>query len=266
MPSASRAASRFASSRRRAIRGQMVLDDATAQRLRRVRLHRLAIGLGAACVIALAVGLYFSPLLRVQHVQVVGAKEVDASQVEQLASLGGHSMLRLDTASAQERIRFLPMVRSVQIERHWPQTVRVIVTERVPWGSWQVGDSRYVIDNEGVVLAPVALPDGSPVIKDLSNPVRLVPGDHVDLDAVTLTQSLTARVPGTLGENIAGLEYSTEKGLSLLTDAGYRVVIGDSQNVDYKLAVWKGIEGQMGRDHMSGHVLDLRFEERPSFQ
>ena len=266
MPSASRSASRFAKSRQRAIRGHMVVDDATAQRLRRLRLRRLGIVLGAACVIGLAVGLYFSPLLRVQHIDVVGAKQVDSSQVEQLASLGGHSMLRLDTASAQERIRFLPMVRSVQIERHWPQTVRVIVTERLPWGYWQVGDARYVVDNEGVVLAPAALPDGSPVIKDLSNPVRLVPGDHVDLDAVTLTQSLVTQVPGTLAENIAGVEYSNEKGLSLLTNAGYRVVFGDSQNVDYKLAVWKGIEGQLGRDHMSGHVLDLRFEERPSFQ
>ena len=83
---------------------------------------------------------------------------------------------------------------------------------------------------------------------------------------MTLTQSLVTQVPGTLAENIAGVEYSTEKGLSLLTDAGYRVVLGDSQNVDYKLAVWKGIEGQLGPGRMSGHVLDLRFEERPSFQ
>src|SRR2546423_1232538 len=114
----------------------MVVDDATAQRLRRLRLRRLGIGLGAACVIGL-----------------------------------------------------------------------VVVTERLPWGYWQVGDARYVVDNEGVVLAPAALPDGSPVIKDLSNPVRLVPGDHVDLDAVTLTQSLVTQVPGTLAENIAGVEY-----------------------------------------------------------
>jgi hypothetical protein len=36
---------------------------------------------------------------------------------------------------------------------------------------------------------------------------------------------------------------------------GYRVVIGDSQNIEYKLAVWKEIEETLGRGGMSGHVL-----------
>jgi hypothetical protein len=44
------------------------------------------------------------------------------------------------------------------------------------------------------------------------------------------------------------------------------VVIGDSQNMDYKLAVWQQIEKELGRETMGGHVLDLRFGDRPSFQ
>jgi hypothetical protein len=54
--------------------------------------------------------------------------------------------------------------------------------------------------------------------------------------------------------------------LALTTDAGYRVVVGDSQNFDYKLAVWQAIEERLGRAAMVGHVLDLRFGDRPSFQ
>ncbi len=66
--------------------------------------------------------------------------------------------------------------------------------------------------------------------------------------------------------NVAALEYSPQQGLALTTDAGYRVVVGDSQNMDYKLAVWQEIEGRLGRETMAGHVLDLRFGDRPSFQ
>jgi cell division septal protein FtsQ len=129
-----------------------------------------------------------------------------------------------------------------------------------------VGAVSYVIDGEGVVLPATAAPDGAPAIKDLGNPVRLVPGDHVDLDAVRLTQALAQRVPETLQMAIAALEYSPATGLTVTTAAGYRVVVGDSQNMDYKMAVWQAIETQLGREEMAGHVLDLRFGDRPSFQ
>ena len=33
-----------------------------------------------------------------------------------------------------------------------------------------------------------------------------------------------------------------------------------------KLAVWREIEASLGRANMTGHVLDLRFGDRPSFQ
>src|SRR5207244_1155787 len=110
------------------------------------------------------------------------------------------------------------------IERRWPQKIRIQITERTPWGVWLANGERYVIDSEGVVLTGNAFPEGAPVIRDLSNPVRLAPGDHVDDDAVLLTQSLLQRVPESLSLNVAEMEYSPQKGLTLMTDAGYRVV------------------------------------------
>jgi hypothetical protein len=77
---------------------------------------------------------------------------------------------------------------------------------------------------------------------------------------------LTVRVPEVVATTPVAYEYSDEKGLALTADVGYRVVIGDSQNIEYKLAVWKEIEETLGRSGMSGHVLDLRFEGRPAFQ
>jgi hypothetical protein len=109
-------------------------------------------------------------------------------------------------------------------------------------------------------------PEGATVIDDRGGPVKLLPGDRVDVDAVALAQVLLQRVPEVLGLNVAALEYTPQAGLSLVTDGGYRVVVGDSQNVDFKLAVWRTVEADLGREAMAGHVLDLRFEDRPSFQ
>ncbi|MGH9201578.1 MAG: cell division protein FtsQ/DivIB, partial [Vicinamibacterales bacterium] len=250
----------------RPVKAEMVLDEKTARRLRRLHLRRVAMAASAVALMTAVIILYVSPLLRVQKVEVAGASIVDRSEVASLASFRGDSMLRLDEDAARERIEYLPMVRSVEIERVWPQKVRIKITERTPWGFWQVGADQYVIDAEGVVLPAVLPPEGSPVIVDLSNPVRLVAGDHVDIDAVNLTRTLLQRVPERLSLNISSLEFSADKGLTITTDAGYRVVVGDSQNMDYKLAVWLSIEQKLGRQAMAGHVLDLRFEDRPSFQ
>jgi cell division protein FtsQ len=222
--------------------------------------------LGVAAIVPVLLGLYMSPAVRVNNVEVVGASRIDPSEIESLASLNGDSMLRLDQQGAEERVRYLPGLKSVQVSREWPDSVRIVVEERVPWAYWQVGETRYVIDAEGVVLADVPPAEGAPTVTDLTNPVRLVPGDRVDSDAVALTRQLTQRVPELLAVNPAGFEYSTEKGLALVADTGYRVVIGDSQNIEYKLAVWQKIEETLGRGSMSGHVLDLRFEDRPAFQ
>jgi hypothetical protein len=73
-------------------------------------------------------------------------------------------------------------------------------------------------------------------------------------------------LPATLDTGLMRLEYNDREGLSLMTDAGYRVIVGDSHGLEYKLAVWQALELRLGRQQMQGHVLDLRFGDRPSLR
>jgi cell division protein FtsQ len=250
----------------RPIKGEVLMDEKTARRVRFVRWRRLIVGVAVVAIISGSIGLYFSPLLRVRDVQVVGATAVSTDEVLSLARIDDDSMLRIDLDAAERRVESIPMVREARLERRWPQTIRIEIIERAPWALWQIGDAYYVIDNEGVVLPGSAPIENAPVIKDITGQARLVPGDHVDRDAVVLSQALLQRVPEKLALNLSSLEYTPQQGLAVMTDAGYRVVVGDSQNVEYKLAVWQAIEGRLGRQAMVGHVLDLRFGDRPSFQ
>lgn len=249
---------------RRPLQGEILLDDATKRRLRRIRIRRALAVLTVVGLIAVTIALYASPVFRVRNVEITGTTTLDPQTVKNLVEVDGQSMLFVSFDDAQKQIAALPLVASVKFERELPATVRVVITERAPWGLWVVGADTYVIDPEGVVL-PVPPPQGLPVIAVTSNAV-LKPGDRVDVDAVRLTQALAARVPQEIALNVSGVEWSQERGLTLATDAGYRVVIGDSENIDYKLSVWKSIETELGRESMSGHVLDLRFGDRPSFQ
>jgi cell division protein FtsQ len=249
----------------RALRGEMLLDDYDRQRLRR-RKERRMIGIGALiCLVAAVIGLYFSPILRVQHVEVTGTSGLNPDDVATLADIHGDSMVSSSFAGAEARVAALPQVRSVQIQRHWPDTIEIAVTERAPWATWTVGATPYTIDETGVVLATTAA-DAGPIIHAPAGAAPLQPGDHVDTDALALTHSLVEQVPAQLGVNLTEIDWSTNSGVTVTTDAGYKVVFGDSANMQYKLAVWQGVETEFGRDSMAGHVLDLRFGERPSFQ
>ncbi len=250
---------------KRPLRGEVVVDEETKRKIARRRLQRLAVICGMICFAGAMVGVYFSPALRVNNVSVSGTTALNPAEVESIAGIDGQSMLTVDFAEAQRHIEALPNVASVSFERHFPQTIEIKITERAPWGVWLVKGTPYVIDVEGVVLSgPVK--EGALTISAISEVDPLVPGDRVDRDAIQLTQELLNQVPGRLALGIAAVEWSNASGLTITTDAGYRVVVGDSENVEYKLAVWSQIEAELGREAMDGHVLDLRFSDRPSLQ
>jgi cell division protein FtsQ len=252
--------------RRRALKGYVVPDEATERRRRRIRWRRVAIVAGLISAIVLAIVLYSSPLLRVQEVEVVGAQNTTPERVAEVADLEGASMFRAPLSEAEARVAEMPLIRAVEVTRRWPNKVRIEVVEREPWGYWNLNDTSYVIDGEGYILADVKPAKGSPVILDLGAPAPLSSGDYVDGDAVKLAQALLKDVPAKLGQRIRKFEYAPDQGLTITTNAGYRVVVGDSQNFDYKLAVWKAVEDELGRAEMAGHVLDLRFRDRPAYQ
>ncbi len=251
--------------RAKAVRGEVLLDDRTRRRLSHIRWRRIGAMLAITGVFAGLIALYFSPALRVHEIDVGGTTTVSAADIAALAGLDGASLLTADLSAAELRIEEMPMVKAATITRAWPQTVRIAIVERTPWAVWQTGTRFYAVDNEGVVLVGDA-PEGAPVISVSGAEVGLEPGQIVDQDAVALARLLTERVPAELALNVATFEWSGDRGLVLTTDSGYRVVLGDSQDMDYKLAVWREIEANLGRANMTGHVLDLRFGDRPSFQ
>ena len=228
--------------------------------------RRLLVLLLVAGLIGGGLALYFSSVLRVQEVQITGARTLDAYSLAELADLKGDSMFTVPLDDAQERLAALPMVKSVTAERHWPHTVRLVVEERQPWAYWYTQEDEYVVDAEGVVLEGAMPAPDAPIIYHQDGSAQFQPGDIIDADAVQLAQQLWDSLPGTLDMSLVRLEYNGREGLSLMTDAGYRVIVGDSHGLEYKLAVWQALDLRLGRQQMQGHVLDLRFGDRPSLR
>ena len=249
---------------RRTLRGHVLLDEDEEPGGPHLW-RRLLIIPFLAVLVGGALALYFSRLLRVQQVEVVGTKTVDAYALIELSGLTGHSMLTTRLSQVEEKLAAQPMIKSVRAERIWPDTVRLLVEEREPWGYWHTPDGDFVVDSDGVVLEGVAPPTEGLIIYQENGTKTFKPGDRVDADAVRLAKQLMD-YSASLDLVVERLEYNDREGLSLVTNADYRVILGDSYSLDYKLAVWEALEQRLGRDQIRGHVLDLRFGDRPSLR
>ena len=94
-------------------------------------MRRLKAVLGVICAVVWARVALRSPLLDVDRVQVVGAERVAVADVTRAAGSGpGTPLVDVDLGGARAGVAALPWVDEVRVTRHWPGTVRIVVTER----------------------------------------------------------------------------------------------------------------------------------------
>ncbi|MEX0786638.1 MAG: FtsQ-type POTRA domain-containing protein [Dehalococcoidia bacterium] len=259
-------------------RPQPLVAGRTRRRMPRVRMPAVngwsrRASLLAVAVVGLTVGgwwVYQSPLLAVQDVTVEGNSSVSTDLVLSIAGIEGNSIVRPGFGGAEERLIALPLVKDVQISRDWPNGARITVVERTPWGQWQIGDARYTIDVEGVVLELPA-PLAGPVIKQTdasSEPVA--PGDVMDAGAVAVAQELVSTTEQTLGRSVLSLEFSQATGVTAILDgnaaSGLRVAFGDAQALDFKVAALFAVLQDAEDEGRTLSRVDLRFGDRVAVQ
>lgn len=210
--------------------------------------------------------LYRSPVLRVQAIEVSGTQILDPQWVQWETNLMGQSMLTAPLEEAKARIAAIPLVKEVSLQRRWPHTIRIHIQERTPWGYWQVGNVAYPIDDEGVVIADVSPGWGAPSIVEIGPSRVLETGDRVDADAVALAQQLLTAVPQELAQQPLRFEYSHREGLTVVTESGLRVTLGDSHALSYKLALWQALLKEATERGLKVRRIDLRFGSTPSLR
>lgn len=127
-----------------------------------------------------------------------------------LATAAGTNLFEVRTAPIENRLKTLPAVADAHVRVSLPDTLVVEVVEREPILVWAVGETRFLVDREGVIFAVLA--KGSSPSRDLtviadSRPTSAVLGigssiDPVDLDAATRLGSLT---PADVGSTATSL-------------------------------------------------------------
>jgi cell division protein FtsQ len=160
------------------------------ERRRSLRRRLLRGAVAGAVLVVLAVLVWLlaaSPVLAAKQVTVVGQRELSAQQVRDAAAVPlGVPLLRQDLDAIARRATTLPQVASARVQRHWPSTITVAVTERRPLLAILQPDGYALVDAQGVafetrprvpagVLTTEADPTNGPLLVDLGAVAAALP-------------------------------------------------------------------------------------------
>lgn len=196
--------------------------------------------------------LLFTPMVGVKAVEVGKTTRIERGEVVELAKISMlRSMLLLDTDAVEQRVAALPEVDSVSVDRSWPSTVRIEITEREPIAYFAAYDGIRLVDREGVPFHEVATPPkGLPHLK-----VRTVATDDPATRAAT--RVLTG-IPRRLAERVDTVVASSSVDVVLRLSTGKVVHWGDAERMDRKSRVLAVLLNRPGR------VYDVSSPELPT--
>ncbi|PCI63774.1 MAG: hypothetical protein COB37_04085 [Kordiimonadales bacterium] len=64
----------------------------------------------------------------------------------------GMPILAVNLGVIQNRIEALPWVKAASVKRVFPGDIKIEITEREPFAIWQLNQSHFLIDSEGVII------------------------------------------------------------------------------------------------------------------
>ncbi|MGD0320544.1 MAG: FtsQ-type POTRA domain-containing protein [Acidimicrobiales bacterium] len=232
----------------------------TRQRGRR----RLRAVIAGCCVLAVGAGAFLTlhtGLFSARHVTVRGARHTPVARVVAVAGLRRHPpLLDVDPGRATSRLEKLPWVQSAVVERHWPDSVSVVVTERVAVAAVLGAGGVALVDESGRVLehephAPAGIV--TLVVPEVAGRPGSVLGGTAS-GALVVARDL----PPLLRSRVTSVTVATGGGVVLDLGDGLRATLG---SVSELAAKFEALESLLAGTPLAGPaMIDLTVPEEPT--
>ncbi|HWB23076.1 MAG TPA: FtsQ-type POTRA domain-containing protein [Gaiellaceae bacterium] len=194
---------------------------------------------------------------------VGGSAKTQAAVKAALTPELGRSLLRINNEDVQQRLSSVTTVRSVTVDREFPNTIKVRIKPELPVLLLRQGDAGWVVSTHGRVLNQVKNVHLS------SLPRTYVPHNVPIALGATLTPEdggLAAQALAPLvGTRLFGRVRFVSVGgkeLTLKLRSGVQVRLGDPGDLRLKFAITRKILAVLGPDATQGYV-DVSVPQRP---
>jgi cell division protein FtsQ len=181
-------------------------------------------------IIVLAVSgwwiLYQSKWFIAQGVTVTGNSRLTVEQISAVAAVPiGNSLMSINTAAMTEQLMELTEIKVVTVERGWPHTILINVTERTPIAVAATLSGFNLIDSEGKNAGRVAAPPPGLLV------ISAVPESKAMLGAITTLAAIPAQW------QLIELAAATQDNIVATLGTGAVITFGSSERAADKVEV-----------------------------
>lgn len=243
-------------------------DPRISRRRRAIERSRRRRAIASVTMVAAIAGLvwlaFWSPLLNVREIAVVGGRHVNASDVAAAAGLDeADNLLLVSPPNVAAKVEELPWVREAKVDRKLPGTVRVRITERRPAVVLASGADVWTLDRRGNVLTEGSAKKGLPVITGFT-PSTIEAGSKVAQaevqDALAAWRSLSPRIRA----QVVAVVAPTPERITLSFTDGTQVRFGAARALRAKNQVLRALLTQMRAEGTAAAYIDVRVPANPA--
>jgi cell division protein FtsQ len=182
--------------------------------------------------------MFFSPVFSARTIVVVGSEQVTDDQVRDAAGVpAGMSLARLPLTDIAARIEELDAVASARVERQWPNTVRIVVTERRAVAVVHRDDGFGVVGSDGVTYRVVASrPDDLPMLERLTSEAASSTS-WMSGDASVAAFTVARELPRAFARRVELITADSVRDVELTLRSGVVVQWGNAGNTQSKAEV-----------------------------
>jgi cell division protein FtsQ len=212
--------------------------------------------------------LFTSPRFKVEQIAVrrqSASAEAAITRATQLSQVVGHNVFLVNTARVAQEVAAVPSVRSARVVPRFPNHVEIEIVERVPIAVWRTAAGAFFVDDQGYVVAEAGdeVPATLPALKDTTGR-ELHPGDQISQRVLLAAIEVATALPKA-GAGVREIEVAPQ-GVVFTTDAGWRVIVGDAESLNQKLANFAAFVELAKSQSLKVQTLDLRPLDRPFYQ
>ena len=226
--------------------------------------RRLRVLIAAVALLAVSLLATFalrSSWLSVSRIRVVGESGPRVHQIDQVAAGAlHHPMISADLGSVTSKVEALAWVDRATVERAWPSTLVVTVTDRRAVAQVGVGKSWAQVDATGRILSVGSVRrSGEPALDGSAGPAQ--PGATVG-PAVRGELAVAIALPAALETSVVSIGSDSGGGVTLTLSGGALVELGQPDQLGAKVAALRTVLSEV--DMTGVHSLDLRVPGQPA--
>ncbi len=170
--------------------------------------------------------LYLSKWFIAQEVSVTGNERLTIEQISTLAEVPiGNSLMSIDTAAMASLLMSMPEIEVAIVERGWPHTILIKVTERTPIAVAATASGFNLIDSQGHNAGVVAAPPAGLLI------ISAQPDSNAMLGAIKTLAEIPAQW------QLIGLSAATQDSIVATLGSGAVITFGSSERAADKVEV-----------------------------